>query len=649
MSTYKFTQQSAQFEGSAKTNFPVYVDLTEMATLTQAEADSIRVYSDASLTTELAREIVSTEEMHVKIPTFEAGGEIWVDYDGVRSDYATDATYGAEAVWGDYGGVWHMGDLTSSTIGDSTANSNTGTKGDSTASPTEVSAKIGEGQSFDGNDTIKVNNSASIKDTSTYRVSAWVKASDAGGANQAIGGIYGRSDNQRMWIMQQSGGEDKIRVMVANTGDGSADKVYVSSVAVYDDAYHKVTFTFNEGVLKLYIDGSEDTDVTKDRDDSFSTLHDSTSDLGMGMTWNNTSPEAHLDGILDEFHIQDNVRSGDWETTEYNNQNSPSTFWSVEEVVAVVTATETHTVDTLLLKTSTEEHTVDTLLAGTEEIVHGVDTSLVKDETETHTVDTVIYKQETSEHTTDTVVFHRESEEHTIDTTLVKDATETHTVDTYLWEQDTETHTVDTTLLNEELETHTVDTTLLSEELKTHTVDTNVVKGDIAEHTVDTTLLSEETETHTVDTLITTGNQVFHTVDTLLVTTETATHTVDATLKTVEETTHTVDALIGVRTQTEEHTVDTVTYEVRKSEHTVDTNLNDVETSTHTVDTLLVADSVIKTHTVDTRIKGALEITHTVDTNIKGWAYTGKNTTDDWTYKDKNETTTWTYSDKHVV
>ena len=33
-------------------------------------------------------------------------------------------------------------------------------------------------------------------------------------------------------------------------------------------------------------------------------------------------------GIIDECRISNSVRSADWIATEYNNQNSPSTFYS---------------------------------------------------------------------------------------------------------------------------------------------------------------------------------------------------------------------------------------------------------------------------------------------------------------------------------
>jgi hypothetical protein len=109
MATYKGTVNASDVSGSNLSDFPLYVDLTAIKTFTQAEADSIRVYTDAALTTELPREIVSTEAMHIKSSSLNGGDEYWVDFDGVRSDYASDATYGAQNVWTNgYEAVYHF-------------------------------------------------------------------------------------------------------------------------------------------------------------------------------------------------------------------------------------------------------------------------------------------------------------------------------------------------------------------------------------------------------------------------------------------------------------------------------------------------------------------------------------------------------------
>lgn len=93
---------------STQTNFPAYVDLSRLGITTLAEAQSARVYSDSAKTTELPREIVSATEMHVKVSSLTSTFVLYVDWDGIRSDYAVTDTYGRNAVWGDYDWVFHF-------------------------------------------------------------------------------------------------------------------------------------------------------------------------------------------------------------------------------------------------------------------------------------------------------------------------------------------------------------------------------------------------------------------------------------------------------------------------------------------------------------------------------------------------------------
>ena len=80
-------------------DYPSYVDLSRLGITTLAEAQSVRCYSDSAKTTELAREIVSATQMFVKIPSLTSTFVLYVDYDGVRADYAVTDTFGRNATW----------------------------------------------------------------------------------------------------------------------------------------------------------------------------------------------------------------------------------------------------------------------------------------------------------------------------------------------------------------------------------------------------------------------------------------------------------------------------------------------------------------------------------------------------------------------
>jgi len=99
------------------TNYPAYVALSRLGITTLAEAQSVRCYSDSAKTTELAREIVSVTEMHVKVSSLTSTFVLYVDWDGARADYAATDTYGRNAVWSDYAFVFHFENSLTNSVG----------------------------------------------------------------------------------------------------------------------------------------------------------------------------------------------------------------------------------------------------------------------------------------------------------------------------------------------------------------------------------------------------------------------------------------------------------------------------------------------------------------------------------------------------
>lgn len=112
------------------TNFPVYVDLSDLSSqfwnTVAAGGGDIRVTNNSN--TELPREVVSasttaqTGELHFKADSISSSVDtvfkIW--YNGsTTAAYANDDTYGTQNVWNDYAIVWHMNELEQS---DSTGN-----------------------------------------------------------------------------------------------------------------------------------------------------------------------------------------------------------------------------------------------------------------------------------------------------------------------------------------------------------------------------------------------------------------------------------------------------------------------------------------------------------------------------------------------
>jgi len=142
-------------------------------------------------------------------------------------------------------------------------------------------------------------NDSSLQITGAITVSAWVNAASAPGI---LLGKYNTTGNQRSWYIGAS--TNKFLVVLCEDGT-AANKNYHTSVVAYDSAWHHICFTYDgNNTLKLYVDGVEDTSVTKTTDGAMTTLHNSTSDFALGAS-NGTNPTSYATASLDEVAIWD--------------------------------------------------------------------------------------------------------------------------------------------------------------------------------------------------------------------------------------------------------------------------------------------------------------------------------------------------------
>ena len=219
-----------------------------------------------------------------------------------------------------YLGIWHLeesGDGTGNEYNDAsgTGNHGQGGSGDSNKTPVQsTNGVFSNAQDFDGsNDYIDL---GTINPTSVT-VSAWVKR-EGNGDGQGWQDIVGNQDFNNggyllflfpeatgvYWRTNYSGGNDNVNGS-ATTSD-----------------WHLYTGTFTGSTSRAYIDG-----VLVDTDNTAS-LAASGKDMSIGddaVGGNN----GFFDGLIDEVRISDVARSTDWIATEYNNQNDPSTFYSI--------------------------------------------------------------------------------------------------------------------------------------------------------------------------------------------------------------------------------------------------------------------------------------------------------------------------------
>ena len=328
--------QSSQVDADL-TDFPVYVDLSDLNdggnffSTVQSDGRDIRITtSDGE--TEVPFELVaidtsgSTGELHFKATgtlSSSANTTFYIYYgnSGATAYGATD-TYGSENVWtNSYAGVWHLNeDPDTGTAFDSTSNSNDGTHNNMTGED-PVAGKVGQTLDFDGsNEFINVGDPASLNITGDQTISFWSRTDGFTTRRNPVAKAYG--------------GEFAITIETAGNinyycgGTSGADSSpyntsFDSSVMSAGTWYHLVHTRDDTGSafnFEWFRDGSSSATA------SSSSYPASSGSNNFLIADGYVSP---YDGELDEVRVANTVRSDEWISTAYNNQNSPSTFYSI--------------------------------------------------------------------------------------------------------------------------------------------------------------------------------------------------------------------------------------------------------------------------------------------------------------------------------
>jgi len=339
----KIEMDHTNVENENLSNFPVLISLSSDTDLASDAIDNggdiLFTASDGA--TKLSHEIENFVGdngqlvVWVKVPTlYDNENTVIYMYYG---NSAASNQENVEGVWNDnFVAVWHLKEDPSGTVPqmkDSTSNNNDGTTQGSMTSDDSVQAKIGKGLDFDGsNDRVDRSSTSSLQIADYITVEAWFKR-DGTSNNGKI--LYKRSGETGFGI-GFSPGNNKFQFGTGKTGFGSLASVsdvgttdYVYGVGVYDNGVGR----------KIYLNGG-----LNGSDSVTNQLGSNTQTLTIGFRMGALS-EEYWDGIIDEVRISNVARSSSWISTSYNNQNSPSTFYSVgsEEKVAEWQLIETWT------------------------------------------------------------------------------------------------------------------------------------------------------------------------------------------------------------------------------------------------------------------------------------------------------------------
>lgn len=217
-------------------------------------------------------------------------------------------------VWdSNYKGVWHLPNGTTLTSLDSTSNANNSNAQSMTAASGQIDGSAdGNGSSKD----ITIPSSSSLNVTNPITVQGWINSRSITTNNQPI-------------ISKGSGSQFRYLLATANSGrfalqlltSGTSYVIYLGcDTARSSNTWYHVVATYDGSNGYCYVNGVQDgTNTGSGTNDG-----GGANDVKLG-----SASGLYLDGYIDEVRVSNSVRSAAWIKTEYNNQNSPNTFWSV--------------------------------------------------------------------------------------------------------------------------------------------------------------------------------------------------------------------------------------------------------------------------------------------------------------------------------
>lgn len=325
------------------TNFPVLINSVDvsLAAHAQSDADDI-LFTAADGTTKLSHEIekftagTGSLQAWIKIPTLSATTDtvIYMYYGNSAVSNQQDVSN----VWdSNYIFVHHLASLNESNQHDDSTINNLDFTTVNASTPSANIGIIGFADGFNGSNQVtprpynSMSHNTLLNPTSDLTIEAWVKPNELKSTNQYIMikknglspfesyGLYASQFNsvnqfQFLWRSNDSTLNYPLYRSQTNTSDAP----------VINQWYYLAGRKENTNV-KLLINGLT-TSTSSTTASSSAALFQTNSNLFMGAIDANSQ---YFNGTIDEMRLSNVARSDGWLATSYNNQNSPSTFYTI--------------------------------------------------------------------------------------------------------------------------------------------------------------------------------------------------------------------------------------------------------------------------------------------------------------------------------
>jgi hypothetical protein len=309
------------------TNFPVLISITnsDLRDNAQADGDDILFTSNDKIT-KLNHEIEEYDDSDgtliawVNVPRLSSttDTDIYMYYGNAGTADQQDITN----TWNsNYQSIHHLHD----DFLDSTSNNRDGTNEGSV----DVPGKIGDGQDFIPADEIELG-TWSVSGSS-ITIQAWINPDtlvDDGRIISKSNDPAGATEQSHVFMLSNYGTpEDELRGRLkTGTSDSSGTTtLFSTSSPLVAGTWSLAALTYDGSDMKLFYNGDEIKSVSKS-----GVLRENSWKIAIGNQPDNSDTNVRSwDGKIDEARISSVALSGDWLKTEYNNQNSPSTFYIV--------------------------------------------------------------------------------------------------------------------------------------------------------------------------------------------------------------------------------------------------------------------------------------------------------------------------------
>jgi len=295
--------------------------------VTNASGYDIAFFSDEACTTMLDferhiwKDTTGVCEFWVEVPTLSTSANTVIYLAYGNSSISTDQQNKTGTWTADYEGVYHLGDATTLDVNSST-NTNNGTNSSATA---VAGINGGGGAAFASGAYISLGAGVFGSDHAEISVSGWMKTSTQG--TMDIVAKWSTDAAKQSWTPILIGGDTILAAI--NTTNGT-DNLTWGTIDMIDGTWHYFAISGKQGAdnFKLY----QDTTV------NVSTLAAFDADGNTGVAFIATSETNRpYTGHLDEIRISTSAKTPSWWAAEYNNQSSPSTFYSIGDDISTGT------------------------------------------------------------------------------------------------------------------------------------------------------------------------------------------------------------------------------------------------------------------------------------------------------------------------